>query len=173
MNLTTVSGAVLILVAALLAVLTPAPQTTAREPRFIRVSSTAPETNAQLSALITEVRNGADAFVFLSGGASKMREDHQRQLLAMFDALSLLAKAGHRLAVGDGGTKAGIMEAAGLAPKASGFAFPLIGLAPAGEIPPRGTTPVDPNHSYIVAVDNPAAAAGDAWGSETGVPDGA
>jgi hypothetical protein len=168
MNLTTVSGAVLILVAALLAVLTPAPQTTAREPRFIRVSSTAPETNAQLSALITDVRNGADAFVFLSGGASKMREDHQRQLLAMFDALSLLAKAGHRLAVGDGGTKAGIMEAAGLARKASGFAFPLIGLAPAGEIPPRGTTPVDPNHSHIVAVDNPAAAAGDAWGSETG-----
>jgi len=64
-------------------------------------------------------------------------------------------------------------DAAGLARKASGFAFPLIGLAPAGEIPPRGTTPVDPNHSYIVAVDNPAAAAGDAWGSETGVPDGA
>jgi len=92
MNLTTVSGAVLILVAALLAVLTPAPQTTAREPRFIRVSSTAPETNAQLSALITDVRNGADAFVFLSGGASKMREDHQRQLLAMFDALSLPRK---------------------------------------------------------------------------------
>ena len=102
MNLTTVSGAVLILVAALLAVLTPAPQTTAREPRFIRVSSTAPETNAQLSALITDVRNGADAFVFLSGGASKMREDHQRQLLAMFDALSLLTKPGRRFAVGDG-----------------------------------------------------------------------
>ena len=86
----------------------------------------------------------------------------------MFDALSLLTKAGHRLAVGDGGTKAGIMEAAGLARKASGYAFPLIGLAPAAEIPPRGPTPVDPNHSHIVAVDNPAAPAGDAWGSETG-----
>jgi len=169
MNLTTVSGAVLILVSAFLAVLTstPAAQTTAREPSFIRASSTAPDTNVQLSALITDVRKGADAFVFLSGGASKMREDHQRQLLAMFDALSLLTKAGHRLAVGDGGTKAGIMEAAGLARKASGFAFPLIGLAPAAEIPPRGKTPVDPNHSHIVAVDNPAAPAGDAWGSET------
>jgi hypothetical protein len=42
-----------------------------------------------------------------------MQEDQQRQLLAMFDALSLLAKAGRRIAVGDGGTKAGIMEAAG------------------------------------------------------------
>lgn len=169
MNLTTVSGAVLILVSAFLAVLTPTPaaQTTAREPRFIRASSTAPDANVQLSALVTDVRKGADAFVFLSGGASKMREDQQRQLLAMFDALSLLTKAGHRLAVGDGGTKAGIMEAAGLARKASGFAFPLIGLAPAAEIPPRGTTPVDPNHSHIVAVDNPAASSGDAWGSET------
>jgi len=170
MNLTTVSGAVLILVSAFLAVLTstPAAQTAAREPSFIRASSTAPDTNVQLSALITDVRKGADAFVFLSGGASKMREDHQRQLLAIFDALSLLTKAGHRLAVGDGGTKAGIMEAAGLARKASGHAFPLIGLAPAAEIPPRGLTPVDPNHSHIVAVDNPAAPAGDAWGSETG-----
>ena len=160
----------LILVATLLAVLTPTPaaQTTAREPRFIRVSSAAPETDAQLSALVTDVRRRADAFVFLSGGASKMREDHQRQLLGMFEALSLLTKAGHRVAVGDGGTKAGIMEAAGLARKASGYTFPLIGIAPAAEIPPRGPTPVDPNHSHIVAVDNPAAPAGDAWGSETG-----
>ena len=71
------------------------------------------EKNAQLSALIAEIRSQADAFVFLSGGASKMREDHQRQLLAMFEALALVAKAGRRIAVGDGGTRAGIMEAAG------------------------------------------------------------
>jgi hypothetical protein len=145
----------------------PAAQTTTREPRIIQASSTAPEANASLSALVTDVRKKADAFVFLSGGASKMQADHQRQLLAMFDALSLLTKAGHRFAVGDGGTKAGIVEAAGLARKASGFAFPLIGVAPAAEIPPRGTTLVDPNHSHIVAIDNPAAPAGDAWGSET------
>ena len=164
------SAAVLLVCAVLLTVLMPtlAAQTTAREPRIIRASSSAPASNAQLSALVADVRTQADAFVFLSGGASKMREDHQRQLLAMFGALSLVTKAGHRIAVGDGGTKAGIMEAAGLARRASGFAFPLIGVAPAAEIPPRGTTPVDPNHSHIVAVDNPAAPAGDAWGSETG-----
>ena len=164
------SATVLLVLAVILTVLMPtlAAQTTAREPRIIRASSASPETNAQLSALVTSVRKEADAFVFLSGGASKMGEDHQRQLLAMFDALSLLSKAGHRFAVGDGGTKAGIMEAAGLVRKAGGFAFPLIGVAPAAEIPPRGTTPVDPNHSHIVAVDNPAAPAGDAWGSETG-----
>jgi hypothetical protein len=43
----------------------------------------------------------------------------------------------------------------------------LIGVAPAGEIPPRGKTPVDPNHSHVVAVENPAAPAQDSWGSET------
>ena len=106
--------------------------------------------------------------MFLAGGASKMREDQQRQLLALFDALSLLTKGGQRIAVGDGGTQTGIMEAAGRARRASGGAFPLIGVAPAAEIPPRGRTPIDPNHSHIVAVDNPEAPAQNAWGSETG-----
>ena len=72
-----------------------------------------------------------------------------------------------RIAVGDGGTRAGIMEAAGRARRASGNAFSLIGVAPAGEIPPRGKTPLDPNHSHIVAVDDPSAPAHDSWGSET------
>ena len=137
-------------------------------PRVLEVSSEGLEKNVQLSALITEIRRQADAFVFLSGGASKMREDQQRQLLAMFDALALVAKSGRRIAVGDGGTQAGIMEAAGRARLASGNAFLLIGVAPAREIPPRGKTPVDPNHSHIVAADNPSAPAQDSWGSETG-----
>ena len=137
-------------------------------PRVIEVSSVAPEKNSLLSALVDEIRKQADAFVFLSGGASKMTAADQRQLLAMFDALSMVAKGGRRIAVGDGGTQAGIMEAAGSARRASGNAFPLIGVAPAREIPPRGKTPIDPNHSHIVAVDNPSAPAGDSWGSETG-----
>lgn len=145
---------------------TPGAQT-AGQPRIIQVSSVASDLNAQLAPLVAEVRGQAEAFVFLSGGASKMREDHQRQLLAMFDALSRLARSGRRIGVGDGGTKAGIMEAAGLARQASGNAFPLIGVAPAAEIPPRGKTPLDPNHSHIVAVDNPSAGPQDAWGSET------
>jgi hypothetical protein len=145
---------------------TPNPQTV-REPRMIQVSSVAPSLSEQLAPLVAEVRRQADAFVFLSGGASKMQEDHQRQLLTMFDALTRLVRGGRRIGVGDGGTKAGIMEAAGLARQASGKAFPLIGVAPAAEIPPRGKTPVDPNHSHIVAVDNPSAGPQDAWGSET------
>jgi len=133
----------------------------------LQVSSVAPERNAQLSSLITEIRSQADAFVFLSGGASTMREDQQRQLLAMFEGLALVVKAGHRIAVGDGGTQAGIMEAAGQARRASGNVFPLIGIAPVREVPPRGTTPLDPNHSHIVVVDNPSAPDTDSWGSET------
>ena len=136
-------------------------------PRVLEVSSVGPEKNAQLSSLIAEIRSQADAFVFLSGGASKMHQDHQRQLLAMFEALSLVAKGGRRIAVGDGGTQAGIMEAAGQARRASGNAFPLIGVAPARDIQPRGKTPLDPNHSHVVAVDNPSAPAQDSWGSET------
>ena len=138
-----------------------------QEPIVLEVSSNAPDTNARLSELVAEIRKQADTFVFLSGGASKMQPEHQRQLLSMFGALTMLAKSGRRLAVGDGGTQAGIMEAAGQARRASGNAFPLIGVAPAGEIPPRGKTPIDPNHSHIVAVDNPAAPPNDGWGSET------
>ena len=96
-----------------------------------------------------------------------MREEDQRQLMAMFEALTLVAKGGRRIAVGDGGTQAGIMEAAGHARRTSGNAFPLIGVAPAREVPPRGKTPLDPNHSHVVAVDNPSAPAQDTWGSET------
>lgn len=96
-----------------------------------------------------------------------MGDDQQRQLMAMFEALALVAKGGRRIAVGDGGTQAGIMEAAGRARRASGNAFPLIGVAPAREVPPRGKTPIDPNHSHVVAVDNPSAPAQDSWGSET------
>ena len=139
----------------------------AAQPRMLEVSSVGVEKNAQLSALIAEIRSQADAFVFLSGGASRMSADHQRQLLAMFEALALVAKGGRRIAVGDGGTQAGIMEAAGHARRASGNAFPLIGVAPAREVPPRGKTPLDPSHSHVVAVDNPSAPAQDSWGSET------
>lgn len=136
-------------------------------PRVLQVSSVAADTDAPLAALVSEIRAEADAFVFLSGGASSMQEDHRRQLLAMFQGLSQVVGSGRRIAVGDGGTRAGIMEAAGQARRQSGNAFPLVGVAPASEIPPRGTTPIDPNHSHIVAVDNPSAPAQDAWGSET------
>jgi len=139
----------------------------ASTPVLLQISSIAPEKNQRLSALVSDIRSQADVFVFLSGGASRMQELHQRQLVAMFQGLRLLVNGGPRIAVGDGGTQAGIMEAAGQARRDSGYAFPLIGVAPANEIPPIGKTPVDPNHSHIVAVANPSAPAQDSWGSET------
>ena len=135
---------------------------------LVTVSSTARDKSEALATIIADIRKQADQFVFLSGGASAMSDGEQRRLVAMFDALAQMAKSGRRLAVGDGGTHAGIMRAAGDARRASGDAFLLIGIPPAKEIPPRGKTPVDPHHSHIVAVENPSVAADqDAWGSET------
>lgn len=146
----------------------PAPASPATgEPRVIAARQAHLERNPALRALIESVHRDADAIVVLSGGASKMSDAKQRELLAMFGALGMLAKE-RRIAVGDGGTKAGIMEAAGQARLASGRAFPLIGVAPAREIAPAGSTPVDPNHSHLVAVDDPELPKSSAsWGFET------
>jgi hypothetical protein len=133
----------------------------------LEVSSVDPESNTRLAALVEDIRRQSDRFVCLCGGASKMDPERQRSTLAMFDALAQLAEEGYRLAVGDGGTQAGIMEAAGKARRASGNRFVLLGVAPAVEVPPRGTTPTDPNHSHIVTVADPSAPPVDAWGTET------
>ncbi len=133
----------------------------------LEVSSVAPESNAKLADLVAEIRGQADRFVFLAGGASKM-EPTDAPALVLLDALVELARDGYRLAVGDGGTQAGIMAAAGKARRASGNQFALIGVAPTVEVPPHGDTPLDPNHSHIVTVTDPSARTGDAWGTETG-----
>jgi hypothetical protein len=137
-------------------------------PKVIRARQASLERNEELRMLVDAVHRDTDAIVVLSGGASKLSDATQRELLAMFAAIGTLAKERH-IAVGDGGTKAGIMEAAGQVRLASGGAFPLIGVAPAHEIVPGGgRTPIDPNHSHVVAVDDPALPKGEsAWGSET------
>jgi hypothetical protein len=127
-------------------------------PGIIRVRANALRRSAPVNALVDEVRAAADGFVFLSGGASKMRRATQRGLIKLIDALAMLADDGLRIAVGDGGTKAGLMEAAGRARRRSGNAFPLVGVSPAPEVLPvgrKGKTPIDPHHSHIVATDNP------------------
>lgn len=137
-------------------------------PRILRVAASRIDDDAAVAALVREVRAEADAFVFLSGGASKMSSDSERALLNLFEGLAILARDGMRLAVGDGGTEAGIMQAAGQARARSVNPFPLVGISPAPEIPPHGTTPIDPNHSAIVAVDDPDWDGSDGYfGSET------
>lgn len=137
-------------------------------PRILRVTASDISDDKGVSALVAEARLQADAFVFLSGGASKMSAESERALLDLFEALAILAAEGLRLGVGDGGTAAGIMQAAGHARASSAHSFPLIGVSPARELPPHGITPVDPNHSAIVAVDNPEwDGANGYFGSET------
>jgi hypothetical protein len=107
--------------------------------------------------LIQALRSEADGFVFLSGGASNMSDDDREALLDLFRCFEVLTVRGSRFAVGDGGTKAGIMEAAGQARAATGNSFPLLGVSPAPEVGVdgrSGSTPIDPNHSHVLAVTN-------------------
>jgi SLOG in TRPM, prokaryote len=97
------------------------PTAAAAEPILIHVRAADVATSADVARLVRDTRARADAFVFLSGGASKMSPEAQRRLRALVDALALLTARGVRLAVGDGGTQAGIMEAAGLARRAEGW----------------------------------------------------
>lgn len=138
-----------------------------RPPRVIAATQAGLERNADLRVLVEAVHRDVDAVVILCGSASRTGEAGRRDVLAMFEALGRLG-AERRIVVGDGGTKAGITEAAGKARLASDGAFMLVGVAPAREIAPRGPAPVDPHHSHIVAVDDPTLPPDAAsWGSET------
>lgn len=129
------------------------------EPVVLRVSSDTLLESPDVQRLVDETRRLADACIFLSGGAANTSEAAKTRLADMLGALTDLADRGHRIAVGDGGTQTGIMAAAGRAREASSRPFPLIGVAPAPELTAfaeGGKTAVDPNHSFIVAIDNPA-----------------
>lgn len=151
----------------------------ARGPVVIRVDAPSVVTSTAIRALVEEYRAVADAYIFLSGGASEVSDAVSGQLPAVLDALPRLVAQGLRLAVGDGGTRAGIMEWAGLVRRRSGGAFPLLGVAPAEEVtvtPEPGRTTIDPNHSHVVLVANPEwtghrgadrARGGGHWGAET------
>jgi hypothetical protein len=124
-------------------------------PAILEVDADRLNEGPALATLIAAVREDADGFVILSGGAGRMSRAIQRRLVLLLGALSMLVHRGRRIAVADGGTRAGLMEAAGLARQAGGNRFPLIGIAPAPAITPTGDearTPVDPNHSHIIAV---------------------
>jgi hypothetical protein len=115
-------------------------------------------TSPAVRALVEQYRAEAEAFVFLSGGAAEMSDEVGSRLRELLDALPALVAEGLRLAVGDGGTQAGIMAWAGLVRRRSGDAFPLLGVAPAEEVTTTGEpgrTPIDPNHTHVVAVSNP------------------
>ena len=112
-------------------------------PVVYEASSSYPERNPALQTLIDEVRAQSDCLVILSGGASDMSPVQQDQIAHVLEALTVMGQDGRRIAVGDGGTHSGVMAAAGMARLASGNRFPLVGITPAGEVPPHGGTPLD------------------------------
>ena len=71
-------------------------------PLVIRVFAGAVDSDEAVQALIDQTRAEADAFIFLAGGASRMSDNSQSQLLGLLDALAILARRGQRIAVGDG-----------------------------------------------------------------------
>lgn len=136
----------------------------------VRIAARADEvlTNPAVVRLVDEVRGASDACVFLSGGAGRMAQADADAVRKALEALTIVQGRGVRLAVGDGGTQSGVMEAAGLVRAASALHFPLVGVAPAPEVPPRGPTPLDPHHSHVVLIDNRDWPADEGyWGSET------
>jgi hypothetical protein len=143
-------------------------------PAMLVLDASRLEDDPALAKLISDIRQGADMFVFLSGGAGGMSAAIQRRLVMLLEAIVLLARRGRRIAVGDGGTHAGLMEAAGLAREASDGRFLLVGVSPAPAVTDageEGKTPVDRNHSHIVAVydrDWETARREDGWTPEDG-----
>jgi len=137
-------------------------------PIVIHTSAASVEADPEVARLVTGLREASDACLFVSGGAGHMEPHHRARVRDVLDAVPLVQRSGPRLVVGDGGTRAGVMELLGdVRARASGT-FPLVGVVPAKAVPPYGNTPVDPNHSHIVAVDDPGWPAGrDVWGSET------
>jgi len=146
---------------------------------FVTVDASTIRQTPAVTAIVEEVRREAEVFVFLSGGASKMADATKDKLLGLLQALAVIAGE-RKLAVGDGGTKAGLMTAAGEVRHSAPHAFLLIGVAPAPELTRTdepGKTPVEPNHTHLVAVTNAAWAAEQRargwssddgyWGSET------
>jgi hypothetical protein len=127
-------------------------------PVVIRAQSGMLHGSPAIANLVRDVRQEVDAFLFLAGGASRMPPSTQSRLVDLVQAIPDVADRGVRVCVADGGTRAGLMEAAGLARAGAREPFPLIGIAPAAEITSAnepGKTAIDPNHSCIVAVDNP------------------
>lgn len=131
---------------------------------FVTIDAPDVPTAPTVTQIVRSLRDDprADAFVFLSGGASKMSPEAKAKLLDLLGALGAIA-ADRSLVVGDGGTDAGLMAAAGEVRRRSTPTFRLLGIAPAPDVTrtkEHGRTPVEPNHTHVIAVRN------DAWAHE-------
>lgn len=102
------------------------------------------------------------------GGAAGLDEAMRRRLRPLFtDGAAPAVEAADAVMI-DGGTDAGVARLAGAARAASGFAFPLLGIAPQGLVQVPGNREdtasgmaLEPHHSHFLLVP------GEAWGEES------
>jgi hypothetical protein len=106
--------------------------------------------------------------IFIMGGAGFMEEESLRAIRSIVETGLAHFAEEHRVTVIDGGTATGVMAVMGTARRVSGYSFPLIGVAPHGQVEyPNhrlgGDDPVqlDVSHSHFVLVD------GDEFGDES------
>jgi hypothetical protein len=106
--------------------------------------------------------------IFISGGAGGMLPaEIERTRPLITEGLARFAED-YRVTVVDGGTDAGIMKLVGDARQQGGYAFPLVGVAPAGAVRFGGagapdSVPLNAGHSHFVLVE------GDRFGDESDV----
>lgn len=108
--------------------------------------------------LVADLRRDTTACLFACGGAAHVAPDTRDRIIALFEALAILAARGVRFVAADGGTNSGVMAATGLARHHASTSFPLIGVTPAAEIlSAHGARHAlaDPHHSHVIAVHNP------------------
>lgn len=111
------------------------------------------------------------AWIMLSGGADLLEDERKPRLKQLFSRGIARAAVSMEAGFIDGGTDSGIMAMLGQGSVERGHKLPLLGVAP--ELPvtwpgqdPENTaedvTPLEPNHSHFVLVENQT------WGGEVG-----
>jgi SLOG in TRPM, prokaryote len=112
----------------------------------------------------------APAAITIHAGAAGASPEIVNDLHAMFhDELAPLANR-YGIAMLDGGTASGVVGMMGVARQAINGTFPLIGVAPLGQVTfpgyevfagPNSHSPLEPNHTHFALVD------GNEWGDES------
>ncbi len=101
-------------------------------PIVIRVDALAVATSPVIRALVEQYRADAEAFVFLSGGASEMPDEVGARLRALLDALRLLVDGGLRLRRGRRGDAGGAHGGSRPGPAADRGSLSPAGRGPGG-----------------------------------------
>ncbi len=97
--------------------------------------------------------------IFITGGASNMSEEDQHRTRLIFEEGIAPFAQEHNITVIDGATQSGVIEMMAMARKKGNYTFPLIGIAPHGQVKYEGHNrpgeiPLCPGHSHFIFVDS-------------------